>query len=385
MLRKCLSPKSTSFNEFSSNIAIALVCLATNRTYNFSKMIFDGMMRNVKSKELFASTLVPQGEGSEHLYEPHHIPSDQDESIHHEQITQSSQHAQITSPKPIPQSYEQTTSQEPTIPSQSHSVITTHRRITRGSIQISQSKVPSPGADETTFPTGDVRYREAFSTDTSLDVGQDRENIAKTSAIPHESLPRVTSLGGGKGRGCFKHEGVDQGEDLLDRDKSVDKGSDSTNEMSHVLGSLGAANILASVGLRSFFMTTSIVISPAVATANGSFPTAAILPLPVEHAARDFEIARIHAERELELMIVELDRSNETIVKYLSEYEQAEVGLSHDEKFLHHSSANFWQWDLHSSGSGNTLHWQWELILPVGTLSPGSGNALCILFPTILP
>nr|GEV77166.1 copia protein [Tanacetum cinerariifolium] len=26
-------------------------------------------------------------------------------------------------------------------------------------------------------------------------------------------------------------------------------------------------------------------------------------------------------------------------------------------------------WDLHSSGSGNTLHWQWELILPVGTLS----------------
>nr|GEX40033.1 hypothetical protein [Tanacetum cinerariifolium] len=37
--------------------------------------------------------------------------------------------------------------------------------------------------------------------------------------------------------------------------------------------------------------------------------------------------------------------------------------------FLHHSSANSWQWDLHSSGSGNTLHWQWELILAVGTLS----------------
>nr|GEZ10127.1 hypothetical protein [Tanacetum cinerariifolium] len=37
--------------------------------------------------------------------------------------------------------------------------------------------------------------------------------------------------------------------------------------------------------------------------------------------------------------------------------------------FLHHSSVNSWQWDLHSSGSGNTLHWQWELILPVGTLS----------------
>nr|GEX88041.1 hypothetical protein [Tanacetum cinerariifolium] len=42
---------------------------------------------------------------------------------------------------------------------------------------------------------------------------------------------------------------------------------------------------------------------------------------------------------------------------------------------LHHSSANSWQWDLYSSGSGNTLHWQWELILPVGTYT-ASGNSL---------
>nr|GEY78411.1 synaptobrevin, longin-like domain protein [Tanacetum cinerariifolium] len=36
-----LSPKSTGFNEFSSNIATALVSMATNRAYKFSKMIFD--------------------------------------------------------------------------------------------------------------------------------------------------------------------------------------------------------------------------------------------------------------------------------------------------------------------------------------------------------
>nr|GFA46454.1 synaptobrevin, longin-like domain protein [Tanacetum cinerariifolium] len=40
-IMQCLSPKSTGFNEFSSNIVAALVCLATNRTYNFSKIIFD--------------------------------------------------------------------------------------------------------------------------------------------------------------------------------------------------------------------------------------------------------------------------------------------------------------------------------------------------------
>nr|GEY41101.1 synaptobrevin, longin-like domain protein [Tanacetum cinerariifolium] len=39
-IMQCPSPKSTGFNEFSSHIATALVCLATNRTYNFSKMIW---------------------------------------------------------------------------------------------------------------------------------------------------------------------------------------------------------------------------------------------------------------------------------------------------------------------------------------------------------
>nr|GFC86714.1 hypothetical protein [Tanacetum cinerariifolium] len=70
---------------------------------------------------------------------------------------------------------------------------------------------------------------------------------------------------------------MDQGEDLLDRDKSEDKQSDNTDEMSHVLGSLVAADILASGGLRSAFSIASLsVFSPAVATANGSFPTAVI-------------------------------------------------------------------------------------------------------------
>nr|GEV09887.1 synaptobrevin, longin-like domain protein [Tanacetum cinerariifolium] len=49
-IMQCISPKSAGFNEFSSNIATALVCLATNRVYNFSKMIFDGMVKNVNNK-----------------------------------------------------------------------------------------------------------------------------------------------------------------------------------------------------------------------------------------------------------------------------------------------------------------------------------------------
>ncbi|GJR76218.1 hypothetical protein Tco_0088583 [Tanacetum coccineum] len=39
----CLSPKKTAWEQFSSNIATAIICLATNKTFNFSKFIFDAM------------------------------------------------------------------------------------------------------------------------------------------------------------------------------------------------------------------------------------------------------------------------------------------------------------------------------------------------------
>nr|GEW78940.1 hypothetical protein [Tanacetum cinerariifolium] len=51
-----------------------------------------------------------------------------------------------------------------------------------------------------------------------------------------------------------------------------------------------------------------------------------------KQATRDSEIARIHAEEELKLMIEGIDRSNEVIAKHLSEYEQAEADLSVGEK-----------------------------------------------------
>nr|GEU34640.1 hypothetical protein [Tanacetum cinerariifolium] len=51
-----------------------------------------------------------------------------------------------------------------------------------------------------------------------------------------------------------------------------------------------------------------------------------------EQLARDSEIARLHDEEELKMMIEGLDRSNEVIAKHLKEYEQAEADLSVGEK-----------------------------------------------------
>ncbi|GKC66576.1 hypothetical protein Tco_1099174, partial [Tanacetum coccineum] len=46
----CLSPKKTAWEQFCSNIATAIICLATNRTFNFSKMIFEGIVNFFDSR-----------------------------------------------------------------------------------------------------------------------------------------------------------------------------------------------------------------------------------------------------------------------------------------------------------------------------------------------
>nr|GFC75929.1 hypothetical protein [Tanacetum cinerariifolium] len=51
-----------------------------------------------------------------------------------------------------------------------------------------------------------------------------------------------------------------------------------------------------------------------------------------EQIARDAEIARIQAEEELQIMIEGLDRNNETVAKYLQEYEQFATELSIEER-----------------------------------------------------
>nr|GEU38461.1 retrovirus-related Pol polyprotein from transposon TNT 1-94 [Tanacetum cinerariifolium] len=48
-----LSAKRTSWNEFSSTMASAVICLSTGRKFNFSKYIFESLVRNVDSSSKF--------------------------------------------------------------------------------------------------------------------------------------------------------------------------------------------------------------------------------------------------------------------------------------------------------------------------------------------
>ncbi|GJS37880.1 hypothetical protein Tco_0536262 [Tanacetum coccineum] len=42
----CMNSKKTACDQFSSNFATAIIFLATNRTFNFSRYIFDAMVKN---------------------------------------------------------------------------------------------------------------------------------------------------------------------------------------------------------------------------------------------------------------------------------------------------------------------------------------------------
>ncbi|GKA74821.1 hypothetical protein Tco_0781123 [Tanacetum coccineum] len=65
-----ISAKTTAWNEFSSTMASAVICLATNQKFNFSKYIFDNMVKNLRPqkkqprRKQRKDTEVPQPSGS---------------------------------------------------------------------------------------------------------------------------------------------------------------------------------------------------------------------------------------------------------------------------------------------------------------------------------
>nr|GEW15183.1 hypothetical protein [Tanacetum cinerariifolium] len=304
-------------------------------TYNFSKMIYDGFVKNVNKK----------GKGSGTPTEPHHTPSLK---------AHPTSHTTYSSPthSPVP------TASIPTITPSKTTLIRQYTRRAR----IVQSSALLPVADEPASPLRDVSKGEACPTDSGFGADQDRANIAKTSTLPYDSVPRVTSPTADKG--------------------IAERVSNDTEEMATVLTSMETATVLASGAVEVPTGSGSIPTagSPAtevptgsdvVPTASPVFATATMVTLyrrrkgkeimvdfetpkkkkvqeqidahvareleekmtredqrMSEQVARDAEVARIHAEEELQMMINSLDISNGTVLKYLQEYEQFTGDLS---------------------------------------------------------
>nr|GEZ71396.1 ribonuclease H-like domain-containing protein [Tanacetum cinerariifolium] len=149
--------------------------------------------------------------------------------------------------------------------------------------RIAQSLALFTVADELASPFGDGSHGEAFPTVSGLDAEHDRANIVKTSTLPHDSPPRVTSLATDEGNATIKGKSLKTGEEAA-VEKSTVRGSNDTEELVNVLTSLDVASILTSgvqmvsVPLAAEVATVSVPTgSGLVSTASPRFTTASVV------------------------------------------------------------------------------------------------------------
>nr|GFA66426.1 hypothetical protein [Tanacetum cinerariifolium] len=138
--------------------------------------------------------------------------------------------------------------------------------------RIAQSSALPQVADEPASPVRDVSQREAYPTDSGFIADQDRATIDKSSTLPHDSAPRVTSPFADEGSMHPNAQEVEilklkervkvlediegiaairSGDDAPIKGRSMDEGeaateriSDDTKEMATVLTSIDAATVL---------------------------------------------------------------------------------------------------------------------------------------------
>nr|GEZ69891.1 reverse transcriptase domain-containing protein [Tanacetum cinerariifolium] len=223
-------------------------------------------------------------------------------------------------------------------------------------------------SDEPASLVRDVSKGEACPTNSGFIADQDRATIAKSSTLPHDSAPRVTSPAADEGNVVVTQFGDDapiKGRSINEGEAAAKRISNDSEEIAKVLTSIDAATVLAG-GIDVPTGSGSIPTAgpPATIISTGSEVSSTASPIVTrrkgkevmvesdtpkkkklqeqidaqvareleeqqekenmrinEQIARDAEVARIHTEEELQGIIDSLDQSNETIAKYLQEYQ----------------------------------------------------------------
>ncbi|GJR46659.1 hypothetical protein Tco_1314762 [Tanacetum coccineum] len=238
-----LSAKSTLWNEFSGTMASAIICLATNQKFNFSKYIFDSMMKNLDSMSKFL--MYPRfvqvfldkqvGEMTTHtwIYDtPSHTKKvfgnmkrigkgffGRVTPLFPTMLIQAQQEigegsANPIDPHPTPIITQPSTSQ----PKKKQK----SRRSRRKDTEIPQSSVPSDNvADEAVYEEREDSLVRATTTATGLDAEQDNGNINK---IQYKATPNEpNSLGAGSGGGPRCQDTILEDTDAQTRFETVSK------------------------------------------------------------------------------------------------------------------------------------------------------------------
>ncbi|GJT24634.1 hypothetical protein Tco_0894571 [Tanacetum coccineum] len=192
---QCLSSKTTAWNEFSSTMASAIICLATNQKFNFSKYIFESMVKNLDNvgknfgwiKGFIQVFLDKQLEGMPTHNIIYIAPS------HTKKI--------FRNMKRVGKGFSRR--ENTIIPKNGGTRSRRNGKPKRKDTQIPQSSGPSEHvADEAVYKELDDSLVRVATTASSLEAKQDSGNIAKTQskATPNESSSLGTTLGGGPRR-----------------------------------------------------------------------------------------------------------------------------------------------------------------------------------------
>ncbi|GJW01878.1 hypothetical protein Tco_1560734 [Tanacetum coccineum] len=188
-----MGSKTTAWNEFSSTTASTIICLATNQKFNFSKYIFESMVKNLDNAGNFLMYprfvqvfLVKQLEWMSNHNRIYVTPS-HTKKIFGNMRRVGKGSANPTDPHHTPIIIQPSTSQ----PQKKQRP----RKPKRKDTQIPQFSGPTDNvADEAVNEEMDDSLESAATTATSLDAEQDRGNINKTQskATPNEDGSQTT-------------------------------------------------------------------------------------------------------------------------------------------------------------------------------------------------
>ncbi|GKB57536.1 hypothetical protein Tco_0913722 [Tanacetum coccineum] len=224
---QCLSAKTTAWNEFSSTMASAIICLATNQKFNFSKYIFESMVKNLENVsgkflmyprfvQVFLEKQLEGMSNHKRIYvTPSHTKkifgnmrrvgkgfSGRETPLFPTMMVQAQEEmgegsANPTDPHHTPTIIQPSTSQ----PQKKQKP----RKPKRKDTEVPQPSGPTDNvADEAVYEEMDDSLERAATTATSLDAEQDRGNINKTQS--KATLNEPSSLGTSSGSGPRRQE-----------------------------------------------------------------------------------------------------------------------------------------------------------------------------------
>ncbi|GKA98134.1 hypothetical protein Tco_0826028 [Tanacetum coccineum] len=181
---QCLSAKTTAWNEFSSTMASAIICLATNQKFNFSKYIFESMVKNLENVS------------GKFLMYPRFV-----QVFLEKQLEGMSNHKRIY-----------------VTPSHTKKIFGNMRRVGKGfsgretplfptmMVQAQEEMGEDNVADEAVYEDMDDSLVRAATTDNNLDAEHDRGNINKTQS--KATLNELSSLGTSSSSGPRRQETI---------------------------------------------------------------------------------------------------------------------------------------------------------------------------------